>query len=86
MCNLSLLPEIRLAEKFMRVVGTESSISENARRPPPSELGDGLLVSRGGYWVGVVVVVVVVVVGVGVVVVVGAALEVVSLPVVSRGL
>lgn len=59
----------------MRVVGTESSISENARRPPPRELGDGLLVSRGGYLVGV---------GVGVVVVVGAALEVVSLPVASR--
>ena len=63
----------------MRAVGTESSISENARRPPPSELGDGLLVSRGGYLVGVVVVVVGVVV-----VVVGAALEVVSLPVASR--
>lgn len=62
----------------MRVVGTESSISENARRPPPSELGDGLLVSREGYLVGVGVVVVVVVV------VVGAALEVVSLPVASR--
>lgn len=62
----------------MRVMGTESSISENARRPPPSELGDGLSVSRVGYLVGVGVVVVVVVVG--------AALEVVSLPVVSRGL